>query len=294
MHPQFQRFGEYAGYALIALLLILYFMFLTFPYDAVKDRYVERQTKGLPYRVSIDKIRATPFLWIRATGIHVLQAKPQEQASVLKLSEVRLRPSLLHLLTGKLAFRIKALLYGGRIQGRAGRGKETVDLSLDWKNIALEQLPIQGRPMDAQMKGKLSGEMDLLFRLQGNRMVPGEGTLKARLAGGSAKNLQFSGFPLPALEGIDGQGELTLGPNRATLESLSMKAEMLDFSLEGKMDIARNLNSSPLHLKGKVKLAGSLASQYQPMLAGLLRRQDKEGYYTFSIRGTLGNPRFSP
>jgi type II secretion system protein N len=140
----------------------------------------------------------------------------------------------------------------------------------------------------------LEGEMDLHLRIKGNRLLPGgEGTLKTRLTGGEIKNFPLLGFTLPALEGITGNGELTLGQNRATLESLSLNADQLTFSLEGKADLSPRLMSSLLNLKGRIKLSGSLASQYQPMLAGFLRKQDKEGFYTFSIRGTLGNPRLS-
>jgi type II secretion system protein N len=232
-------------------------------------------------------------LWLRATGVDLIQTKQNERASVMKFPEVRLRPSFIRLLMGRLAFRIKASLYGGKIKGRAGKGRDTVDVSLNWKNIGLEQLPIHTQMPEAELQGKLNGEMDLRLRVQGSRLVPGDGMLKARLSGGSAKNIQFRGFPLPALGEIKGQGELTLGQNRATVESLSLNADLLAFSLEGKADLSRRLSSSPLNLKGKIKLTGSLASQYQPMLAGLLRKQDKDGFYIFSIRGTLGSPRFS-
>jgi len=293
MRAQLRKYGKYAGYGLFTLLATLYFSFLTFPYDSVKDRYVPRWTKGLPYQVSIENVRATPLLWIRATGIQVIPDKNEDQASVLELREARIRPSLLRLLIGRPAFRIKAALFGGKIQGRVGKGKETVDIALAWRNIALEQVPVQARLPDAELKGTLRGKMDLRLRVQGSRLVPDEGTLEARLAGGAVHNLQVSGFPLPALEGITGQSELTLGQNRVTVESVSVNADLLDFSLDGKVDLSRQLTNSPLNLKGKIKLSGPLASQYQPMLAGLLRKQDKEGFYVFSIRGTLGNPRFS-
>jgi len=242
--------------------------------------------------VSIDKIRATPFLWIRATGVDVSQVK-KDPVSVLKLNEVRFRPSLLRLLTGKPAFRFKASVYGGKVKGRAGKGKETVDLAMNWTNIALAELPIEAQLPGAKLQGKLNGEMDLRMRIQANRVVPGDGTLTVRLTEGSAKDLQVRGFALPNLQGLDGQGEITLAQNRATVDTLTLNADLLTFVLEGKMDIARRPISSPLNLKGKIKLSGNLASQYQTMLAGVLRKQDKDGFYIFSIRGTLGSPRLS-
>jgi type II secretion system protein N len=117
--------------------------------------------------------------------------------------------------------------------------------------------------------------------------------LKALLTGGAAKDLQIRGIALPSLEGITGQGMITLAQNRATVDTLTLKADTLAFGLEGRMDIARSLIASQLKLKGRIKLSGTLASQYQPMLSGFLRKQDKDGFYIFSIRGTLGSPRLS-
>ena len=131
------------------------------------------------------------------------------------------------------------------------------------------------------------------MRIQGNRIVPGDGKLTTRLTQGSAKKLQVQGFALPDLQGLDGTGEITLAQNRATVDTLTLKADLLTFGLEGRMDIAKRLNASPLNLKGKIKLSGALASQYQPMLSGFLRKQDKDGFYIFSIRGTMGSPRLS-
>ena len=123
MRALLKKYGKYLGYVLFTLLAIAYFSFLTFPYDVLKDRYLAQQTRGLPYQVTIDEIRATPFLWIRASGVDVSPAK-KDEVSILKVKEVRLRPSLYRLLVGKLAFRFKASLYGGKVQGRAGKARE--------------------------------------------------------------------------------------------------------------------------------------------------------------------------
>ena len=222
MRALLKKYGKYIGYVLFTLLMIVYFSFLTFPYDAVKDRYLAQQTQGMPYKVSIDKIRATPFLWIRATGVDVSQVK-KDPVSVLKLSEVRLRPSIFRLLVGKLAFRFKASLYGGKVKGRAVKGEETVDLILNWKNIALAKLPIEARLPGAQLKGKINGDMDLRMKIQRNRVTPGDGTIKVRLTEGSAQKLLVQGFALPDLQGLEGQGEITLvhgpGPRYARWKS---------------------------------------------------------------------------
>ncbi len=292
MRSLLKKYGKYAGYALFTLLMIVYFLFLTFPYDAVKDRYLAQQTAGLPYHVSIRNIRATPLLWIRASGVDLARAG-NSHASILKLGELRIRPSLFRLLTGTLAFRGKTSLYGGRVGGRVEKNGGALMLSLDWKNIELEQLPLKTLLSGAKLGGELNGEMDLTVRIQGSRIVPGKGMLKVRLAKGSAAKVQVKGFAVPDLKGITGEGNITLAQKRITVDSLDLKADLLSLGLQGKMNIARRLSGSPLNLKARIKLSGSLASQYQPMLAGFLRNRDKDGFYVFSIRGTLGSPRLS-
>ena len=113
------------------------------------------------------------------------------------------------------------------------------------------------------------------------------------LAGGSVKNLQVYGFTLPSLQGISGEGKVELDKRKATLETLSLQSEQLTASLDGTVDLSPRFTSSRLQLKGKVKLAGQLESQYQPMLEGFLRNKDPDGSYAFSLVGTLGKPRFS-
>jgi type II secretion system protein N len=293
MRALFQKYGKYAGYGLFTLLMILYFSFLTFPYDVVKDRYLSQQTQGLPYRVSIESIRATPFLWICASGIDVIQTEKQN-TPILKLREVRLRPSLIRLVLGKPSFRFKASLYGGKVRGRATKGEKEVNLDLHWKNIALAKLPVEAQLPGAKLQGNLHGDMDLTMSIQGNLLVPDTGTLTTNLTGGSAKDLQVQGFALPDLEGITGKGRITLAQKRVTVDDFLLEADLLTLGLEGKMDIARSLTSSPVDLKGRIKLSGALASQYQPILGRVLRKQDKQGFYIFSIRGPLRSPRFTP
>ncbi len=290
MASLFKKYGKYLGYGLFTLVMMVYFSFLCFPYDQVKDRYLAQQTRGIPYKVTIDKVRATPFFWVRATGVGVTTAK-KDKASVLKVREVRLRPSLLRMVLGKLSVKFKASVYGGKVHGRATKGGNNVDLNLHWKNIALAKLPVEAQLPGAKLAGELQGDMDLEMEIQqGRRLVPKGGDLTVNLTGASAKNLQVQGFALPALEGITGKGKITLGEKQASVDHFLLQADVLTFGLEGKVDLARRLARSRLDLKGKIKLSGDLASQYQPMLAGFLRKQDKDGFYTFSIKGLLNKP----
>ncbi len=291
MPGKMRIFGKYAGYSLFALLLFIYFSVLTFPFDVLKDRLLSEYADRLPFRIFIEKIQATPFLWLQCSGIEITQKGNKEENQHLDLQKLQMRPSLLKLIIGIPALRIKGMLYQGKIKGTAGKNKRNLDISLDWEDIQLDGNPLLAKMEGSQLAGKLSG--NLLLHLKMDRWVTSEGTFTFQLDEGSVSGMQIRGFTLPDMKGITGKGEMSMAEQKATLETLTLTTDLLSSSLDGKVDLKSRFTNSRVNFKGKVKLTGELATQYQPMLAGILRNKDEEDFHTFSLKGTIRNPRFS-
>ena len=119
MPGKMKTFGKYAGYVILGIVLTLYFMFLTFPYESLKDHFLPQLEKSLPYKVIINQIRATPLLWIQISGIRII-GDAQKKTSLADIATVGVRPAFLDLLIGKPALRVKADLYNGSIKGKVG------------------------------------------------------------------------------------------------------------------------------------------------------------------------------
>jgi type II secretion system protein N len=282
---------QYAGYGVLTLLLTVYFMFLTFPFSQVKDRILPRIEAGLPFRIAVDEIRATPFLGLRLTEIQLFP-RSGPGPRFLELPELKLRPALLDLLIGRTTLRLRADLLNGSLSGKVARRKGTLDLAFSWDGVQPSRHPILAALLkEAKIVAGVSG--DLKLRMEGNNWINSDGTLSLNLTDGSVENLQVYGFTLPALNGLNGTGTALVGKRKAEVESLSLKSDQLSVSLDGNMDLSPRLMSSRLNFKGRLKLSGALETQYQPMLANFLRKKDAEGYFLFSLRGTLGSPRFS-
>ena len=290
MQGKMKSVSKVTAYVVLTVVLTLYFMFLTFPYEFLKDRFLPQWEESLPYKVFIRQIQATPLLWVRLSGVKIFQEQ-QGTTPFLDISQVGIRPSFLDLLIGKPALRINADLYDGSIRGKVGRKERDLDLDLSWKGVNPEKHPFFSKREGTQVQAGITG--DLLLHLKGGNLYGSKGTLSLGLKDGSVKNLQVYGFTLPSLQGITGKGQVQLDQRKATLEDMSLESDEMSVSMEGNVDLSPRLTSSRLNLKGKIKLAGNLESQYQPMLAGFLRNKDSEGYYTFSLRGTVGSPRLS-
>jgi len=291
MPEKIKTLGKYAGYGLLALLLFLYFSLLTFPYDLLKDRLLLQWADKLPCRIHIEEIRTTPFLWIQCTGIEIFQKKKMEGEQPLDLEKLKMRPSLLKLITGKPVLRLKGLIYNGQVKGTAGKNNKDMEIALDWKDIQMSDNPLLAKMEGSQMTGMLSGE--LLLNLKLDHWITSEGTLTFQFDQGSFSGLQIRGFTLPDMQEVTGKGEIRMAKKKATVETLALTSDLLSSSLDGKIDLRSRFNSSRLNIKGKIKLTGELASQYEPMLASILRNKDEENFYAYTIKGSIKNPRFS-
>ncbi len=281
---------RYAGYGFLTLFLTLYFMFLTFPFSEISDRILPRLEAGLPFRITVEEIRSTPLLWLELVD---LQAFPKtgERKRLLEVPELKVRPALLDLLIGRQTFKIRADLLEGTLKGKIARRKGDLDLGFSWNGIRPGKHPLLSMGENMQMEAALSGDLDM--HMQGNNWITSDGTLSLDLAEGSIQGLEVYGFTLPEIQGIRGSGRVTVEKRKAVVESLTLTSDQLTVSLDGNIDLSPRFTSSRLALKGKLKLSGPLQTQYQPMLANFLRNKDTDGSFIFSLRGTLGTPRFS-
>lgn len=279
------------GYGVAAVLLTLYFMFLTFPFEAVQGRLLAMVAGQVGRPLTAAEIRATPLLWVRLSDVRLGLPGSSDRAS-FTVDEVRFRPSLTGLALGRIALRMKANLSGGRLSGTFGQKKGERTVRLAWKGLRLESLgPLAGMK-EASLAGSFSGSLDLA--IQGGNWTTGRGTLSARLTEGSSRGFALLSFPAPNLQDLEGSVEARLQQKKAFLDRLSLESPTLQLSLEGTADLLPRLYSSRLDLKGKLKLGGDLAPTYEPMLSGLLRNRDDQGFYTFSLKGTPANPKFAP
>ena len=282
---------KYAPYVILTLLLTVYFMFLTFPFTEVKNRLLPSLDKSLPCNVSVNQIHVTPLLWLSLSQVQI-SLKQGDGSTVAEIHEMKIKPSLLNMIIGKWTFRLKAKLMDGSIKGKFVQKKGNLDLDFAWKGIQPGKHPLLVKSQTMKMEAAVSG--DLKLHMKGGNWMTSEGTVSLDLAKGSIQDLQVYGFTLPDVQGLKGTGIVKLKKGEANVETFSLTSDQLVVSMNGTINLARRrLDSSRLNLKGKLKLLGQLGTEYQPMLDSFLRNKDAEGAYLFSLKGTLGSPRFS-
>ncbi|MHB1844831.1 MAG: type II secretion system protein GspN [Deltaproteobacteria bacterium] len=300
-----RRWLAYSAFSWVAGLLFLY---LTFPWQAVRERLEETleralSTPSLPVRVAVGELRPSWFTGIVARNVVVTQGPAGVGTSQsFSLPEIDARLELLPLLRARptVDFALKGI--AGQVEGAIAQGKKESDLSLELKKVDLaKSKDIFG------LLGLLSGgdltTLDLGGTLQGNAQLSLDprdvtsvrGTVQLSIQQGVLRGGHVGELDLPMV----GLGTVELKAHasggKLDFDKLALSGGDVDLETDGAgLVLNRNLGYSMPRGKLRLRIGQDLQKRIPYLGMGLsaLHQPDREGYYNIPLGGTLKNPRF--
>jgi type II secretion system protein N len=255
------------------IAVFLVFLLLLFPFDRVAKRLESEVRQRTALELSIARISPRFFNSFVLSDVVV---SDRSGKVLFESPSVNTTVSLWGLLRGLLALDLKAKAYGGELflKGQQGKGKQYV-------MVDANGLDIGAYPLLKQVGVKLSG------KIGGNVEITGD-TGKGRLwmKGLTSRELKIKGFPIPDLDFDQCWIEADLKGDRLTIKKLELDGKELKVRCVGDMVMRER---GTLNLSVKVKASERLA-QEQAALLSLLKNKDAEGFYQFSLGGTLSEP----
>ena len=262
------------GYVLAGIAMLLAFLFLRFPGEAVKDYLKAEAAARYPgLLLAIDAVR--PSVPPGLAFANVTAAFRDRPEAAVHADDLSLRPGGLSLLRGRLTVLMAAEGYGGEIRGRldfsrpfSAQGPLSAEANL--LNIRLEKCAWLRQVLARQMTGTLRGAV--AFSGSTEAMQNGTGSLDFTLTNGT--------FPL--LEGVLGfdridfsrvEGKIGFKNGALKITRLTLTGEKLRCSLKGNILLADDFGASQLDLEGTIE---------SPEQGNKVVR--------LNIGGTLGNP----
>jgi type II secretion system protein N len=226
---------KWAAFAAFYLFALVFFAYLTFPYNRLGDRIVQefnsQQTGPKPMRLKLGDMSSYWLGGVEAEDITLTSpGEPDESGkpgkpTVLKVDSAHASVSLLRLLFGTLRVSFGAKAFGGQLSGSTSTSDEGRKLEVELEDLDLAQAPMIGDIVGLPLAGKLSGDIDLLMPEQKLSKADGKIALKvADLAAGDGKAKIRDTIALPRLEA----GELTLDA-----EAKSGTVKIANFSANG-------------------------------------------------------------
>jgi type II secretion system protein N len=284
------------GYLAFTVFSLLLFLWLTFPYEVLRQRLViQAEQAGMALAVR----SAGPALFgMKLESVQLMPDSPDglpDTTRALLIDQVSVRPSLL-----PMGVRVHADMMGGEVVGSWGLlGDPDLSVSLEGLN------PQRGNFIGytgLDLEGLLEGGIDLTMP----KLDTGEadfskagGELTLQLAG-----TQLNGGTLPGALPLDlpsarlGDLQLTL-PIEEGVGTISLAGNGEDLQLqgEGTLNLARRLEMSRLDLMVKLRASEEFA-RAQPMIGmglnTLPAAPDDPSFRRARVGGTLSRLSFTP
>lgn len=261
---------SFSLYFVIAFLTFLVFLF---PFERVKAR-LESETRTRT-QLELNIARISPRFINRFVLADVVVSDRAGRV-LFESPSVRTHVSLFGFLRGLLTVNLKAQAYGGSVSLRTEQGVKRQYVSLDADGLDLGSYTLF-KTLGLKLSGKLGGS----YEATGDA---GKGRLVIRNL--ASRELKVMGFPAPDLDFDQGWLEGEVKGDRFTIRKLELDGKELKVRISGDLVMREK---GTLNLAVKFKPSERLATE-QAGLLSLLKNRDAEGFYQFTLGGTVAEP----
>ena len=271
--PDKKTLIRWLSFTVYFIAVFLVFLLLLFPFDRVRTRLESEVRLRTPVELSVARISPRFFnrfvlsdVVVSDRGGKVLFESPSVRATV----------SLFSALRGRLSLDMKGQSYGGVLLVKTQQGPGRQNLLVD-----ADGLEIGSYAMLKDFGLKLSGKLGGNFEMSGDA---GKGRLW--LKGLTSRELKIKGFPIPDLDFEQCWLEAELKGDRLTIKKMELDGKELKVRCLGDLVLR---GRGTLNLTVKLKPSERLATE-QAGIFSLFKNKDAEGFYQFSLGGTLSDP----
>ncbi len=262
-----------ASFAAYFAAVFLIFLLLLFPADRVKIKLESEVRSRTPLELNVARI--TPWFFNRFVLTDVVVSDRNGKV-LFESPSVRTAVSLFGLLRGRLSLDMKARAYGGELLVKAQQGPGIQYLQLDANGLDIGAYSLL-KDAGLHLSGKLGGNIE---------MIGDAGKGKLWLRGLTSRELKIKGFPVPDLDFEQSWIEVEIKGDRLTIKKLELEGKELKVRCLGDLVLRER---GTVNLTIKLKPSERLAHEQAGILS-LLKNRDAEGFYQFSLGGTLSEP----
>jgi type II secretion system protein N len=225
------------GYFLLGVLFFLAFFRWQFPYDELKNTWIQNFEGSLPFALSIDRVAPVFPRSLRLENIRI-----DTETLSFRFPDLVLRPHFPGFLLGSPAFDLQEAGNASRVWGEFRQQKNRNEL-----NLRMNQMVVRAScGKDASFSIRLSGEAALTW--EGENFDRGEGELWALLERGEIQGKAASRIPLPLSLFDTARGEVHFKDGIARLKRLEASGKNATFALPHPLQVSLKGGTLPAEL----------------------------------------------
>jgi type II secretion system protein N len=276
------------GWLWYTVACFVFFMIVTFPSDVLLQRLVA----SVPRESGVHtRYREGNCSWFEGCILHDLTlAGPFLRGTTVQLSHLTLHPSLWGLFVSgqpwPLVFAAEG--YNGTISGTLRQVIGGMSAQLALRHLALEQLPLPAPWGQGRVSGSITADGDFL----GNPadLYALQGTFTATLTDSGLRAGALNGFPILALQTVQGHLRTSLAAGRLEISELKLSIDGVEASLQGGIILRTPLTRSGLDLQLTTNSTGSPPPSLKALLSLLPASQTSSGERRSAVTGTFVAP----
>ncbi len=280
---------QVAADAGIFIGLFFVFLYLTFPYDIIRDTVVQRIESQGKVTASIGSIEPFRLFGVRIKDLKVADA--EEPAKVLlNIDETRVRIRPTELLLGRLWIDFDVDAAGGGVAGSYCRRKTANDLAMNFVDFRLAKYGFRDLARkfgQIDVDGVIGGDFNMHFASGSHKSTSGALNLnlnKLRIA-----NLNFNNKTFPNINFEPGRLSMEMQQQIFKLSDFTLKGDNLSLKASGQVTINQdNPKKSRVNVSFKFKPSEEF-EQSLGIIAMGLGEADPDGYYGYTLNGPFDN-----
>jgi type II secretion system protein N len=303
------------GYSAWFGLLFVIFSWVTFPWGKVSEQITVRAADaGIAFqaaslRPAVVGARAKELVvgplggdkspWIQAKKLRVKTGIGGALSAALEVRKISseggasgMSELVQRLLTSLGEVALTGDMYGADIDLSASDDKgEAMRLALETGKLDLAAYPIQSDSFAANPTGRLKADADVLWHWEDPKKSSGSVDMtfdQLHLTG-----FKVQGFALPETTFDRAEAHLKLGKGRAEFRNTAFESDVVEATVEGFINLRKDVLRSTLALRVKFKVRDDLAGLLS--VAGLKkdsRHRDNDGWFHYQVQGRLLSPQF--
>ena len=282
------------AYTVYGLTICLGFVYLSFPYDLLRQRVVDWLAPDA-MRLAIAELRPTFPLGVLLQQVRLQANTVEPREPVLHLRTLRVQPAWLPLFSREVQLRIAATLYDGHLQGDIH--PPGFDDTTGWTfqgqvaDLGLARHPwLRNAEGEAWLRGRLGGNVQMTLDQDGRVQ---EGELELRVQRLVLVAGQHPLVPLQQDVTCDTlQSKFKVTARQVQIVSLNCQGDDLTIQVRGSVQVRQPWNTSMLNLHVQMRSETTYKRELGLIGALVRRRPDRRGGLSFRIRGPVRKPRF--
>jgi type II secretion system protein N len=280
------------AYTLYGFGVFLVFLYVNFPYDVLRQHIVDRFPRE-DLQLTIASLRPDFPPGVQFRQVRLLSTQALSSTALAQIDTLQAQPNFFAILSSMLDFHLDARLYSGHLEGNVRTA--VADEASPWEiqarfsDVHVEQHPLVQKDNKAFLRGRLEG--DVVATLDSTGLLQ-QGFVNLRL-----QPLVFTGnelqLPLPQEISCDSlQSQLQLKTGQLHIASFNCRGDDLTIQVRGNVQWQQPLRNSLLDLNIQMRSETTYKQELDLIGTLIRRRPDRRGILSFSIRGTLQQPRF--